>query len=143
MAERNAADLFRQKRDYFKQILESMQGFRYSTIEEGVEQYVSMVNTNAEIFDKIRSIDVYLEQRNQDDPAKIGDAALSTEVERLVLEIKEIAERIIARDTENKTLVSAIMDGIRSGIKGVNDGRNLSAGYSGVGPEPSYFDKKK
>jgi len=101
--------------------------------EDDADVFISLIEARGELFDQIKILD-----------DEIPDAALNTEAEAVLADIKKTAGRIYAVDKRHEAETARMMAGLKKSLKEIKDGRNVSQKYTDfiAVSDGMYFDKK-
>ena len=126
-------ELLKKKNELLARVLEITEAAVFTGGEDDPEVFIGLIEMRGEIFNQIKILD-----------DEISDAALNTEAEAILADIKKTAGKIYAVDKRREAETARMMAGLKKSLKEIKDGRNVSQKYTDfiAVSDGMYFDKK-
>ena len=113
----------RQMKDVLLRILEHTTNVSLSSTEHSVDEYINMIDSRQALFDELAALKP---QGLQELAESKGAAAEKLEIDA---EIKDIVDKIIAREEHHKTQVAGMMKDLKKGMREINNEKSINSLY--------------
>ena len=113
----------RQIKEVLLQILEHTMNTSLSATEHSAEEYIRMIDSRQALFDKLAALKP---QGLQELGESNGAAVEKLEVEA---EIKDIVDKITAREEHHRTQVAGMMQDIKKGMREIKNEKSINSLY--------------
>lgn len=135
--------LLQNKKECLQKILDMTEERKFEVVEDDVERFYNFFQKREVLFQKCRSLDekigkfdVLGEDRN---------SLFYKDVEKINLDIKDIAKKIIFIDEKNKAVMKELMELVKRNMRNLQRSKQVRKGYGEFPYFDSYggFDSKK
>ena len=111
-------------RDKLLQILAHSMSKSLSSTEHSVDEYIEMIDSRQALFDELAEL---ARQTSQELEASSGTSSGNIELDA---EIREIANKIAAREAHHNKQVAGIMTDLKKGLKEISNEKSINSMYS-------------
>lgn len=128
--------LLAEKKDLLERVLYMTAEFDFTGGEDDAERYVAFIAEREKLFEEIKRVDERLNGR---------EAEEGQETRKLENEIKSVIDLIVGQNKKLDGKVTEVTDKLKSGLKEINDTRNINMryNYDTITSSGMLFDEKK
>lgn len=135
--------LLQDKKECLQKILDMTKERKFSVVEEDVERFYNFFQKREVLFQKCRSLDEKIGKYNILDEDR--NSLFYKDVEKINLDIKDIAKKVISIDEKNKSVMKDLMELVKKNMRNLQKSKQVRKGYGEFPYINTYggFDSKK